>query len=119
MLEFAGLRVGFGIGDGKCVGEEPLGKPAAADDVACAASAAIGQIDFGILYGDEAKNGETLNGALGVGIQRMETGEFGAPTDLGTEPEFFEDMIETRFVFGRINSDLRKATVSELDATVG
>lgn len=100
MLEFAGLRIGFGIGDGKCVGEEPLGKPAAADDVARAASAAVGQIDFGILDGDEAKNGETLNGALGISIEGMEAGEFGTPTDFGAEPEFFEDMIEARFVFG-------------------
>ena len=34
VLEFAGVRVGFGADDGECVGEKPLGKPVAADHIA-------------------------------------------------------------------------------------
>jgi hypothetical protein len=34
VLEFAGVRVGFGIGDRECVGQKPLRKAPTTDDIA-------------------------------------------------------------------------------------
>src|SRR5690348_1418293 len=119
VLEFAGLRIGLGVWDRKSVSEEALGETAAADDIAGAALTAVGEGNFGIVSGDEADERETLNGALGICIERMETGKPGAFAGLLTNPEFFEDVVETRFIFRGINGDLRQSAVGEFDAAIG
>ena len=86
VLKFAGLRIRFGIGDRKSVCKEPLGEPTAADHVASAALARIGKVNFRIADRDEAKNREPLKRALGIRIERMETGELGALARLRAEP---------------------------------
>ena len=47
VLELAGLIVGFGVVDGEGVFEEALGETMAADDVAGAARACVGQLRRG------------------------------------------------------------------------
>ena len=107
VLEFAGLRIGFGIGDRKRIGEKALCQTTAADDVASAALPAIGQPHLGILHIHKAHNRQTLDRALWVRIERMEARQFGAPSDFLAKPQLFQNVIETSFVFGRVNGDLR------------
>lgn len=86
VLKFAGLRIRFGIGDRKSVCKEPLGEPTAADHVAGAALAGIGEVDFRIANRDEAKNREALKRALGIRIKGMETCELGTLARLRAKP---------------------------------
>src|SRR5690348_7069919 len=86
VLKFAGLRIRFGIGDGKGIRKEPLGEPAAANHVASAALAGIGKVNFRIADRDEAKNREALKRALGIRIKGMEACELGALARLRAEP---------------------------------
>jgi len=55
VFEFAGLVVGFGIFDGECVFEKALGEPMAADDVAGAAGAGVGEFDVAVERLDELR----------------------------------------------------------------
>ena len=48
VLEFAGLIVGFGVVDREGVFEEALGQAVAADDIAGAASACVGELDVAV-----------------------------------------------------------------------
>lgn len=73
VLEFAGLRIGLSVWDCKSVSEEAFGKTTAADNVASTTLATVGEGNFGIVSGHEADEREALNGALGIGIERMET----------------------------------------------
>ena len=86
VLELAGLRIRFGIGDRKSVCKEPLGETAAADHVASAALARIGKVNFRIADRDEAKNREALKRALGIRIKGMKACELGALARLRAEP---------------------------------
>jgi len=119
VFEFASLGIGLGVWNRKRVSEKALGEPSAADDIASTALATVGEGNFGIVSGDEANEREALNGALGIGIERMKAGEPGAFAGLLTNPELFEDVIETGFIFRGINGDLREAAVGEFDAAVG
>ena len=48
VFEFAGLVVGFGVVDRKGVFEEALGETVAADYIAGAASACVGELDMAV-----------------------------------------------------------------------
>lgn len=86
VLEFAGLRIGLGIGDGKRVCEEALSEAATANDIASASLAAVSQFNFGIVHCDQADNREALQGAFGIGIKGMETRKFRSLADFRAEP---------------------------------
>lgn len=119
VFELAGLGVSFGVGDGEGVREESFGEATTANHVAGAALAGFGEIHFGIAHCDKAKDGQALERALGIGVERVEAGELGSLAGLGAEPKLFENMIETSFVFRGVNRDLSEAAVSELDTAVG
>ena len=53
VFEFAGLIVGFGVFDGECVFEKAFGEAVAADDVAGAARAGVGEFDVAVEGLDE------------------------------------------------------------------
>lgn len=118
VLKFAGLRIGFGIGDGKRVCEEALSEAAATNDIASAALATVSQFNFGIVHCHQAHNREALQGAFGIGIKGMETRELRSFADFRAEPQFLEYVIDACFVFGGVNGNLREAAVRELDTAI-
>jgi hypothetical protein len=59
VFEFAGLRVRFGVVDGKRVLEEALGQAVTADYVASALAAHGRELDLSILHLHQAKIGHT------------------------------------------------------------
>lgn len=69
VLKFAGLGIGFRVSDGKCIGEEALGKATAANHVAGAALAGIGEVNFGIANGHQTEHREALQRALGICVE--------------------------------------------------
>lgn len=118
VLELAGLRVSLGVGDGKRVRKEAFSEAATTNDIASAALATVSQFDFGIVHCHQAHDREALQGAFGIGIERMETRELRALADFRAEPQFLEHVIDARFVFGGVDSNLREAAMRELDATI-
>ena len=65
VFEFAGLRMRFGVVDGKSVLEEALGEAVAADDVACAPAAHGRELHFSILHFHEAEIGHARKNPRG------------------------------------------------------
>jgi len=118
VLELTCLRIGLGVGNGECVGEEALGEAAPTNDIASAALAAVSQFNFGVVHGHQAHDGEVLQRAFRIGIEGMETREFGPLADFGAEPQFLKHVIDTRFVFGGVNGNLSEAAVGELDTAI-
>ena len=53
VLEFAGLRIGLGIGNSKRVCEEVLSEAATANNITSATLVAVSQLNFGIVHGDQ------------------------------------------------------------------
>jgi hypothetical protein len=118
VLELAGLRIGLGIGDRKRVCEEALSEAATTNDIARAALAAVSQFNFGIVHCDQAHDREALQGALGIGIEGMETRELRSLADFRAEPQFLKHVIDAGFVFGGVDGNLREAAVRELDTAI-
>src|SRR3989442_9892635 len=66
VLKLAGLVVGFGIFNREGVPEESLGEAVAADDVAGAAAAAIGELHFAAAPLHQAPSNQAAQAAAGV-----------------------------------------------------
>src|SRR5437879_9258239 len=79
VLELAGLVVGFGIFNREGVAEESLGEAVAADDVAGAAAAAIGELHFAAAHLDQAQINQAAERARGIRRSEEHTSELQSP----------------------------------------
>jgi|SRR3974390_365136 len=92
VFEFAGLAVSLVVVDAESVFEEALGEAMAADDVAGAAAATVGEFDVAIRFDvDEAEILHAGQGAHGVNATgRANVLDISNITFLGANPDLFE-----------------------------
>ena len=120
VLELAGVGVGFGGSDGKCVGEQAFGETAATNDIASAIFTARGERYLAFANFEETEILQAGNKALRVMREAVADAiDFGRGSLFRKEPNLFEQVIEANFLFGGKFGDLHEAAVSKIDATVG
>ena len=108
MFEFAGLVAGFGVVDGESVFEKELGEAVAANNVAGAASAGVGELHVTVGGLHELQFGHASKDARGrfIGDQRESAGLAGGVERVNScgfaffteDPDLFEKVIKADFV---------------------
>jgi hypothetical protein len=120
VFEFAGLAVSFVVVDAEGILEEALGETMAADDVAGAAFAAVGEFD--VTVGFDMNESEVFHaGQRADGIDTTGGADVfyvGAIPFFAANPNLFEEMVEVDAVVHGDTLIDSEMTVNELDAAV-
>src|ERR1700746_216825 len=120
VLEFAGVRVSFGIGDGECVSQQAFGETAAPHDIARAIFAVGREREFAAVQFEQFQIREARNNSHRVGTARLpDFLERRRDSLFAADPDLLEKMIEANLVLVRELRNLHDAPVRQIDATVG
>src|ERR1700722_18215695 len=120
VLEFAGVRVGFGIGDRKCIGQQAFCQAPPAHDIARAIFAVGGERDLAPPQFEEFQIREARDDPHWVGTARLpDFLERRLDSLFAANPHLLEQMIEADLIFFREFRNLHDSSVRQIDAAVG